>query len=273
MALTTPTNEYSDIIRLSEHFRLPFGYTLLPSTSPITMLHLSRDLALARGRICYEMWDSWEEKVSGYVVPSEVVAVARDYKDNMTTKHWSGLPFEQRNVLWYAHRLLKERFPRIPAIAALRVAEKAERSGWQNGKEDLERMVVEHAKMEYTSFTFRLQYFENQLGPPPTPWTFSANLGDFYEVQRRYQTEMKTCEEKVLEIVEFRMREVLKSWLPSFMSFSELTKFWRTHDLLEPGSAKKDTFYGAETLHGSTLRDFGGLETVTNIVARVGAFA
>ncbi|KAK3725956.1 hypothetical protein LTR37_000104 [Vermiconidia calcicola] len=273
MASPTPTNEYSDIIRLSEHFRLPFGYTLLPSTSPITVLHLSRDLTLSRGRICYEMWDSWEEKVSGYVVPSEVVAAARDYKDGVSTKHWSGLPIDRRNVLWYAHRLLKERFPRIPAIAALRIAEKAERIGWQDRKEELEGMVVEHVNVEYTSFTFRLQYFENQLGPPPTPWTFSANLGDFYDVQRQYRTELKIHEEEVVKIVEPRMREVLKSWLPTSVSSLELTKFWRTHHLLESGSAKMDSFYGAETLHGSTLRDFGGLETVANIVARVGAFA
>ena len=119
----------------------------------------------------------------------------------------------------------------MPEIAVIKVAERAEREKWDGEVVNLEQRVVNCVKHRWTS----------------------------YESRREYSTE-----KDVLEMIEPRMREVLKSWFSEDMTFAELERFWWRHGLCDAA----DSSSVGEQLHAVALRDHGGLETLGNVVGR-----
>ena len=91
MASQLRQNEYSEVIRLSYDRDTPPGHTFISSISPLTVQRLSRELSLARGRIIYEVWDTWSHTIAGYSVPSDIAVVASLYNHGISTKIWNEL--------------------------------------------------------------------------------------------------------------------------------------------------------------------------------------
>ena len=261
-------NEYSSIVRLENDVKTPPGHTFISSSLSPTVQQLSRDLTLARGRILYEVWDSWNHTIDGYLVPSSIASIAMQCKDGVRTEAWEGLPSHQQNAIRQIHTTILRHFPRIPAASAIRVAEKAQREKSSVRKSTIEERVVQHARHEWTSYDLKLES-SHRLNQPPSAWSGIETI----QVRRRlYQEHYTAKKAETPASAKPRMREVLRSWLPEDISSTELALFWRKHDLFDAeegigGSREQDVLF-----KGASLQDYGRLETVCNFVRKVEAF-
>ena len=207
----------------------------------------------------YEVSDEWDESIDGYIVPSSIAEIASQYKHGLGTEGWNLFPLHKRNTLKHAHRLLDERFPRMSAIAAIRIAERAEWERWNGEKKSLEEKVVNHVRHEWTSYEVRLAYAK-KYDRSPTAWSGGAQDVDVRWREHDWQAGAK--KDQILEAIKPRMREVLHSW-PQDMDEFELTKFWRRHRLQDSVSGESGVSQRA------ALQHFGGMETVANLISRV----
>lgn len=265
MVSSNPIGEYSDLIRLSpDDFQTFSGCTFISASTTPPVPQLCRELTLARGRILYEVFDEWNESITGYVVPASVAEVVSQYERGLSTEAWNSLPLHRRNVLKHAHRMLDERFPRMSSIAAIRVAERAEWERWNGEKMSLEEKVVDHVRHEWTSYEVRLEYVK-KYDRSPTAWSGAPERIDAHWRDHKQQIENK--KEHIREIIKPRMREVLRSWLPQDISEPELGRFWRRHSLYVSGAGEDGVSRGA------VLQNYAGLETIANLVSRADAFS
>ena len=268
MASLALQNEYSEVIRLPYDCETPPGHTFISSKSPIAVQQLSRELSLARGRIIYEVWDTWTHTIAGYAVPSDIARLASLYKHGVSTKIWNELPSHRKGLIMHAYMVMMQRFPRIPEIAAIRVAEEAERDRWNGERSGIDDRVVNHAKHEWTSYQLRVQYF-HQFNQRPSAW---SGLQGFYARRDDYMKRLRNTKEQALEDMKPRMREVLRSWLSEDISYAELAKFWRRHELYDSSKGEGRCRKEDGLFESLSLQYHGGLETPGNLICKVEGF-
>lgn len=230
------TSEYTTILRLPPGTPAAPGSTFIPSHSPPTVRQLVRDLTLARGRVLYEIHNSYEGRVLGYISPWVVADIAFRYRDGVGSAAQKVEPEGRR-----AMAVLREMFPRMPEFAALRVVEKVGKGRERcSGREsELEEKVVGLVKDEWTSFEFRMEQVRHSdlLGRSPLSSTGRRETQVSWWRERRQRP---LVEEQILETVKPRIREVLRSWLPADITNLKLAALWERHGLLGP-DYEKDT--------------------------------
>ena len=261
--LSDLSNEYCRVIRLVSDRPAPSGFTLVSSTAPALFQQLCRTLTFARGLVLYEVWDDWNQTATGYLVPSPIAALTLEYKHGFSPERWDNLPLHQRNKLKHARALLLERFPRMPDIAVIRIAERAQREQWSGDKKKLEERVINHVRHEWTSYETHLEHYVRYpqfTGLPNGDRTAAA------ENQRR--TKLSRKKDEVLEMVKLRMRDVLLSWLPNDISSLELTSFWRRHHLFDSTDGHGEYREKSTVVQTSSLHHYGGLETPANLLSK-----
>ena len=257
------SNEYCSLIRLVPDRPAPTGLILVSSTAPALFQQLCRTLTFARGLTLYEVWDDWNQTATGYLVPSPVAALASEYKHGFSPDGWTNLPLHERNRLKHARSLLVERFPRMPHISVVRIAERAQREHWNGDKRKLEERVVNHVRHEWTSYETRLEHYVRYpqfTGLPNEDRTAGA------ESQRGMKLNRK--KDEVLELVKPRMRDVLLSWLPKDVISSDLTNFWRRHHLFDSADGYGEYREKSILVQTSRLQYYGGLETPANLLSK-----
>lgn len=261
--LSNLSNEYCSIVRLAPDRPAPSGFTSVSSTAPALFQQLCRTFTFARGLTLYEVWDDWNQTATGHLVPSPVAALASEYKHGFSPDRWSSLPLHQRNRLKHARTLVLERFPRMPDIAIIRIAERAQREQWNGDKKKLEERVVNHVRHEWTSYETQLEHYVRYpqfTGLPNRDRTAAA------ESQRGIKLSRK--KDEVLEMVIPRMRDVLLSWLPNYISSLELTSFWRRHHLFDAVYGHGEYREKSILVQTSSLHCYGGLEAPANLLSK-----
>ncbi|KAK4504557.1 hypothetical protein PRZ48_005473 [Zasmidium cellare] len=232
-------SEYHDVIRVDSDTMTPrTGYKFFAADgNPLSSLLYAREMTLARGRILYEVWDSWRETFTGYIVPSLVYSEALAFHDGPTAA-WSRFRPDRRLIYHQTYRLITERFPRIHLMTARAVTEiglfeydRLRVPPWVF----IEPIVVEQVKSGWTSYDFRLS--ELHQTPP-----------------------------EAFKSVKKRMRDVLESWLPAATPWNTLIDFWERHDLLDEDEIGKEKELVRMHPYGYTLRWHGGAETNANLM-------
>lgn len=251
-------NEYCRVVRLESGQTAPSGFTLVSASAPAVLQQLCRTFTFARGLTLYELWDCWNQTATGYVVPSSMFSMAWEYRNGLLPALWSDLPLHHRNILNHARTALLEQFPRIAEIAAIRIAERAQREKWNGEKQKLEKGVVDQIRHEWTSYEVRLEQFE-RYNQPASNTTAS---------QSRSETSLLRKKDEVFEIVKPRIRDVLISWLPKDVSAEYLASFFKRHELFDAADGKGGYREENMLVRTSNLRYHGGLETPANLLAK-----
>ena len=157
-------------------------------------------------------------------------------------------------------------FPRMPEWAGMRIAKQLDRlkktgDGGRVGKREVEVKVVEMVRWEWTSCGFgvgiatdetvgirrRRSVWESAYDGIPACGGSGATYG-------------------VEEAVKLRMREMLLSWLPIDVHGTELEAFWQSHGLEHAAGENRCS---KDVTLRSGLMDYGGAETVANLVGHV----
>ena len=250
--------EYAKLIRLEPGRAAPSGFTLISTSAPAVIQQLCRTLTFARGLTLYESWDDWTKTAVGYMVPSFIADIASDYKEGLSVDRWNCLPLHQRSILKHARTLLLDRFPKMPDIAMLRVAERAQRERWNGDKRKLEDRVVNFVRHEWSSYEVRLDHFGRHPGV----------LGDTTINDKQRVMSLKRKKDEVLEIVKPRMREVLVFWLALDISGSDLAQFYRRHRLYDSAEGIGGYQEANAVIRTSRLQHLGGLETPANLLLK-----
>ena len=203
----------------------------------------------------------------GYIVPSSIAEIARKYgREGEGMAAWVNLPLQQKNRLREAWTVSLRLFPGMPAYAARVVAERAVWERWdERDNRAMEERVVSHIRHEWTIYEFRLESAGQSQGKGSAANSDEQQDGDSVRQWMRSKLE-------ILEIVKPRIREVTKSWLPQDTSATELVLFWRRHGLLDSADSGKEGFRQEDVLLTKTsLMDYGGGETIANLVSNAGA--
>jgi hypothetical protein len=151
----------------------------------------------------------------------------------------------------------------MPDIAIIRIAERAQREQWNGDKKKLEERVVNHVRHEWTSYETQLEHYVRYpqfTGLPNRDRTAAA------ESQRGIKLSRK--KDEVLEMVIPRMRDVLLSWLPNYISSLELTSFWRRHHLFDAVYGHGEYREKSILVQTSSLHCYGGLEAPANLLSK-----
>lgn len=172
----------------------------------------------------------------GYFVPEEILGEAKAYRPNAALAPWPDEPMHVRTMLRHAQDIVVAQFPRVHAVSAKAVAEDAYQKLRRRPmtKRAIEDCVVEHVRRKWTSYDFRVVH-------------------------------MKQKEAETVETVKPRMREVLQSWLPHYVSGESLVDFWSRHDLLDAEDGEGKGRYEDVAFKMPSLFNHGGLESLANL--------
>ncbi|KAK4540075.1 hypothetical protein LTR36_009816 [Oleoguttula mirabilis] len=253
-------SEYDEVIRVnpSQDYEIlkRDGYAFISEQKPLAARQYCRDMTLARGRILYQVWDQWTAQTLGYIVPEEILSEAKAYRPGSALNPWPEEPAHTRNLLQHVYERLTIQFERIPHTAAKSVAEEIHHALRRRPmtKRAIEDAVVEHVRLRWTSYEFRVKNMVPSL--------------------------QRECE--VVEMIKPRMREVLRSWLPQYISGEALVELWERHGLLDADADTNGVVeIGGEVAGGETFEDVafrrpalfyhGGLETPANLVTVLSA--
>ncbi|KAK5122955.1 hypothetical protein LTR85_003520 [Meristemomyces frigidus] len=235
-------SEYGELIRVtpSQDYEIMRydGYTFVSEQKPLAARQYCREMTLARGRILYEVWDQWTEQVLGYIVPEKISNEAKAYTPGSALSPWPEEPTPVRSLLQHAYDRVTISFERIPHIAAKSIAEAIHHTLRRRPltKRAIEDSVVEHVRHRWTSYEFRIM-------------------------------NMKQKETEVLEMINPRMRDVLQSWLPQYVSGEALVELWSKHMLLDADDSQQVGGRAVDVAFTrTTLLYHGGLETPANLV-------
>lgn len=229
--------EYGQVLRIAHTTEAPAGHCYLSDQADPILVQYCRDATLAQDRLLYDVWNFYESRHLGYLVPVSVFQTAD--KSITYADDWAKYPKDKQIKLRDAHCALTRIFPKLPALSAKRLAEMVVYERRSMAKKNIEKMVVDHARHEYTDNDLRLEggAYDRKLG--------RMSIAEAHHV------------------IAPRMREVLKSWLPEDIAGGDLGSFYRRYDLFEPGS--KDGL-GLDVVEAHwTLQYYGGQETVANI--------
>lgn len=252
-------NEYSNVVRHGLNQTLPLGFKFVPTSAPSILQQLCRTFTLARGLTLYEVWDAYNRRATGYLVPTLLHSLAiSEFRDGITTERWNHLPLHQRSILRHARELLLQQFPRIPEIAAIRIAERADREVWNGLRSSLEERVVNHIRHEWTSYSTQFDHYRNY--PLPVGGTLSH--------ARLRNSTLRRHKDEVLEAVKPRVREIITLWLPGDVNAAELARLYRRHDLFDSANGNGPYKEADMVLRTSCLRYHGGSETPGNLLAK-----
>ena len=254
----TGMNEYCNVVRIRPGRTLPSGYTLVSASAPAVLQQLCRTFTLARGLTLHEIWDEWNQIVIGYLIPSALFGLAHEYRSGVSVDRWSTLPLHHRNRLKHARALLLDQFPRMPEIAAIRIAERAQREQWNGEKRKLEERAINHVRHEWTSYEAHLNHYQSY---PQSTGNTAANAS-------LRESTLSRKKDLVLEAVKPRIRDVLISWLPKEVNAADLANFFQRHDLYDSASGNGSYKQGSVLARMSCLRYHGGLETPANLLAK-----
>lgn len=243
------TSEYSQVIRVPSISYLPHDYKFVDTRSSLIVQQLVRELTFAKGRILYEYWDTWNDRVVGWAAPVLAVDQAIDRHRRVGGPVARRvLPPPRLEVLQKAQSILEVRFPRMPAFAVKTIAEAAERQCWNVDRRTMETRVVNYVGHKYTNYGLELERASESS---------------------RKQNRRQIAETRVLESIVPRMREVLRSWLPEDMSGTDLAKFWHDNALFDwpegNGQCKEEDM----VISRLDLQSYGGKETIANLVVKV----
>ena len=254
----TRMSEYCNVVRIRPGRTLPSGYTLVPASSPAVLQQLCRTFTLARGLTLHEVWDEWNQTVTGYLIPSAVFGIAHEYRSGVSVARWSTLPVHERNRLKYARALLLEQFPRMPEIAAIRIAERAQREQWNGEKRKLEERAINHIRHEWTSYEAHFNHYQSY---PQATGSTTADANP-------RESKLSRKKDVVLEAVKPRIRDVLISWLPKELTAADLASLVQRYNLYDSASGNRSYKQGSVLARTSCLRYHGGLETPANLLAK-----
>ncbi|RMY49628.1 hypothetical protein D0865_07374 [Hortaea werneckii] len=228
MALPYDDTEYAHVIRLNanadfETFKAP-GYVFVASTRPVAERQYVRDMTLARGRLLYEVWDLWNECISGYICPEQVNAEARRHLLASAPNLWPEESAQTRQGLQRTYDQVKHHYPRAPHVALKGAAETLylQLYGRAATRIDVERAYY------WTSFEFRVR-------------------------------NMRQNKEEVIKMVKPRMREVLWSWVEQWTRANEVVALWERDGLLDTRNDRAQFSFEA-----NALTWYGGNEMLLN---------
>lgn len=252
-------NEYSNVVRHGLNQTTPLGYTLVSTSAPAILQLFCRTFTFAQGLTLYEVWDAYNQRATAYLVPTPVHSLAiSEFRNGVTTARWNHLPLHQRSILWHARELLLQQYPRMPEIAAIRIAERAEREGWNGLKVSLEGRVVNHIRHEWTSYVTHFDHYRS----------FPLPAGNTPADARLRESTLSRHKNEVLEAVKPRMREILVLWLPQDISSAALASLFQRHDLFDSANGNGQYTQANMLVRTNLLRYHGGLETPSNLLAK-----
>ncbi|KAF2773361.1 hypothetical protein EJ03DRAFT_129808, partial [Teratosphaeria nubilosa] len=254
------TSEYEEVIRIdisqdAGGIDAKPGHMFVSEGQPLSIRQYCREMTLARGRLLYEIWDSWNRRLLGYIVPTSVHNDALVTRPTAALSPWLDEPHQKRRLLTHYHDTLLAQFPRMPRHSAKTISEKYfSTSRHRFSALALENCVIEHVKTFWTSYTFRVN-------------------------------EVRQGRREVEALIKPRMREVLKSWLPfpqemPLTGKDEVRELFERHALLDdyeedggfverqsPVKVKVQDWDGV--LRWNALRHCGGLEGLGNSYSAV----
>lgn len=270
MAPLLPADEYNDIIRHCQPVAAPVGYTHVSAYSSPHILQICRDHTFARGRALHEIPEAVTRNLIGYILPAAVFELARRYTDGVNIDSWRTYSDHQQRLLHNAHWVVKKRFPRIPDIAAKEIPEKAWRQRWQGDKDELEDMVVQYALHGWTSHDFRFESDRLLV----VPGRYVVGHEDPSKAAIAYDKRIGSRYIGIFKIVKPRLRQVLRSWLPTDFGMRELSLLYRKYDLQEDVEQSQKWRNCASPGMGGdlTVMSYGGAETMANITLQADFF-
>lgn len=234
MSLLYDDTEYTQVIRLNANADFETlqatGYVFVANTRPVAERQYVREMTLARGRLLYEVWDRWDERIFGYVCPEQVNAEARRHLLASAPNLWPEESLQTRQGLQRMYEQVKHHYPRAPHVALKGAAETLylQLYGRAATRIDVERAVCRYVKYYWTSFEFRVR-------------------------------NMRQNEEEVKKMVKPRMREVLWSWVEQWTRANEVVALWERDGLLDTRNERAQFSFEA-----SALTWYAGNEMLSN---------
>lgn len=232
-------SEYEQVIRLEATYDhdvlVPPGYIFVSDWKPVAARQYVRETTLARGRILYEVWNTWANAILGYACPEDILTEAKAYRPSSVLSLWPEEPGRARCSLQHNYDRVKHQFPLAPHVAAKAVAEHlSDRSrACPIKKRDVEDAVVEHVKLKWTSHGFRGLHMH----------------------QRPQEVE---------ELVRPRVRDVLRSWLDEHARGDALIQLWDRHGLRESSDDREKKALDDLSFETCSLTWYAGKETLGN---------